>query len=116
MSMIKERKELAERIEVTLKEYMEAKFDAMDKAVSLAVVDIDRRLAELNNLRREVMTDRTSFLAMDVFNATLKEWSIWRESITNRLTVIETRSVTWTAALGIFFIIIQVVIFWLTHK
>jgi len=29
-------------------------------------------------------------------------WSIWREAISNRITVIETRSVTWTAALGMF--------------
>ncbi len=101
---------------VPLKEFIEARLNAMEKAVIIATTDMERRLDELNQLRKDVITDRSQFLSLEVFNATLKEWSMWRETTVNRITIMETRAVTWTAALGIFFIVLQLFLYWFIHK
>jgi len=79
------------------------------------------------NLRSEVTRDRDQLLKREVFEITVNEWShwrnvmtketsAWRELISGRLTVIETRSITWTASLGVVFMILQVVMFFFYHK
>ncbi len=114
--MIPEREELAHRVEVTLKEYIDVKFQALNDSVITAKSELDRRLADMNELRKEVLLDRRQFLNLEVFNATLKEWSMWRETTVNRITIMETRAVTWTAALGVFFIVLQLFLYWFVHK
>jgi hypothetical protein len=46
-----------------------ARIDGMDAAVVLKAAETDRRLAELNGLRAEVMTDRTQFVQKVVYDA-----------------------------------------------
>ena len=109
--------------ETNLTDLMNERFRSAAEAVTLAQVENERRLVGLNELRREVTNDRDQLLTRAVFDVTIKEWSMWREGLIKdiallqtRLTVIETRSITWTAALGIFFAAVQIVLFWITHK
>ncbi len=102
---------------------LEERFMSQKEAL-LVTADLAKEAKASANEWRGAMKDREStFLPREEFQAILKEWAQWREAtalrreaIANRLTVIETRSITWTAALGIFFIIVQIVMFWLFRK
>jgi DNA-binding PucR family transcriptional regulator len=120
---------------VALKEYLEKiihlRDEAADKAMRLYQAEIERRLQGLNELRREVTEDRSEFLKKDIFelsarelrlsvDAAQKENTAYRDridlrlgSIDKRLTAAETRMVTWITALGIFFVIVNIVIHFL---
>jgi len=110
--MIKERQEMV----VTLKEYINSKFDSLEKAVDLAHSNLDARLNTLNELRSEVLEDRHLFVTRELYDRLQSDV----DANTNRLTVIETRSVTWTAALGVVFVILQIgmaiFFYYLSHK
>ena len=109
---------------VALKEYVERilaeqclrnqiRADATDRALQIATRDLERRLGELNQLRSEVTSDRIQFVQRTIYEHHLNTTSEWREHVGKRLTVIETRSITWTAAISLFFLIVQVAMhFW----
>ncbi len=103
------------------------RFKALDKATESDRIELERRLADLNKLREDVVKDRIAFITKDTYAGTETARALWREtyevelkSISDRLLIIETRSVTWTAAMGIFFTglqaILGAVIYWLLHK
>jgi hypothetical protein len=73
---------------------------------------MSRRLEGLNQLRNEVITDRGAFMQREICNQSHREITAWREVVTKKLTVLETRSITWTAAVGIFFLILTLVMRW----
>jgi len=114
-------------MDVALKEYVEALIAAqereanlrisyMEKAVEVAKVDVARRLSELNQLRSEVTSDRSQFLQINLYEAHVKETNVWRESVSDRLTRIETRSMTWTAAIGLFFLVVNLALAYYYRK
>lgn len=81
----------------------EIKLEAMEQALKVTGRDVDRRLSELNQLRQEVTTDRIQFVQREPYQ-------VWRELVEKRLTTSETRAVTWTAAIALFFLIISIVL------
>jgi hypothetical protein len=105
---------------VPLKEYIEARFIAQKIAQGAYERDIERRLAELNQLRKEVVEDRGRLVTREMYDQTVREWQLWRDTTNTSITVIETRSVTWTSILGIFFTVVQigsgVLLYFLLHK
>lgn len=104
---------------VTLREYVEERFRSLDKALGISSLDLERRLAELNKLRQDVVTDRSLYVTEELYQSTERERQIWRELTNARLTIIETRSVTWTTAIGVLFTLIQIggmLIYWFAHK
>jgi hypothetical protein len=58
---------------VTLRQYLEKiielRFDAYDKATSRDRVTMETRLEKLNELRSEVMQDRSQYVRQDVFGS-----------------------------------------------
>ncbi len=112
---------------ISFRDYVEMRFKALEKATESDRVELERRLADLNKLRDDVVKDRVAFITKDTYSGTETARALWRDtyetelkSISDRLLVIETRSVTWTAALGVFFTGLQAgigaLIYWLTHK
>lgn len=112
---------------IPFRDYVEMRFQALEKATESDRIELERRLSDLNKLREDVVKDRFPFITKDTYSGTETARALWREtyetelkSISDRLLVIETRSVTWTAALGIFFTLWQAliggVIYWLSHK
>ncbi len=104
---------------VPLKAYIDTRFENQEKALVTAKSELDRRLKEMNEFRKENVEDRVLFLRSDRFEAILSEWNQWRNDHVNesngwrsradgRLTVIETRSITWTSILGVVFTLIQI--------
>ena len=109
---------------VTLKEFflklleeqtkrIDTRFDSLDKALTLSHEEMERRLQGLNQLREEVMSDRSQFALRERCEARHKDLQSWQDSVNSKLTTLETRSITWTAAVGIFFLIISVAMRWL---
>ena len=110
---------MPEEYQVTIKQYMESlfnnhkretdlQFEAMHKAVQLAREEDERRFHELNKLRDEVTTDREQFVTKLQFDPMMKERDAWREVISASVTEIKTRGNTWTVAIGLFFVVLQI--------
>lgn len=94
---------------------LDAKHQAMESAVRLAREEVGRRLGELNQLRSEVIDDRDQFVSKLQFEPMMRERDAWRESVTerintinDRITRIETKGNTWTVAIGLFFVLLQI--------
>ena len=89
---------------------LDLRFEALDKALELKSLEMERRLAGMNELREEVMKDRSQFVRSDMYDVASREF----RSVVNRVTIIETRIVAWTSALAVFFLIVQmgIKIFW----
>ncbi len=112
---------------IPFRDYVEMRFRALDKATESDRIELERRLADLNKLRDEVIKDRIAFITKDTYLGTETARALWRDTyetelkaIGDRILIIETRSVTWTAAMGIFFTLWQAliggIIYWLNHK
>ncbi len=112
---------------IPFRDYVEMRFKALEKMTESDRVELERRLSDLNKLRDDVIKDRVAFITKDTYTGTETARALWRDAyeaelkaISDRLLVIETRSVTWTAALGIFFTGLQAIIgagiYWLMHK
>ncbi len=112
---------------IPFRDYVEMRFKALEKATESDRIELERRLTDLNKLREDVIKDRIAFITKDTYTGTETARALWREtyetelkSISDRILVIETRSVTWTAALGIFFTglqgLIGAALYWLMHK
>ncbi len=108
---------------VSLKEFLEEKlvslsiqtnlrFDSLDKALTLAREEAREKYEHLNALRTEVTTDRGILVAKETCLKLHKDMTVWMGSVDKKLTVLETRSITWTAAVGIFFLVITLVMRW----
>ncbi len=112
---------------IPFRDYVEMRFLALEKATESDRIELERRLADLNKLRDDVVKDRIAFVSKDIYTGAETARTVWRDTydaelkaISDRILVIETRSVTWTAAMGIFFTGLQVaiggLIYWLSHK
>jgi hypothetical protein len=108
---------------ISLKEFLEEKlnslehqtnmrFDSLDKALNLAREDARVKYEHLNALRSEVTTDRGLLVKIDMCKQQHNDLGRWKEIIDKKLTILETRSITWTAAVGIFFVMITLVMRW----
>ena len=100
--------------DVTLREYIERILDEREKhgmlALELASREIERRLEALNELRSEVIKDRIMLVRVDTYDSKMKDLDAWRKRVDTAITKIDTRSTTWTAALAIAFIIVQLIL------
>ena len=97
---------------ITLREYIDIRFDSLDKALALSREEMNRRLEGLNQLRGEVITDRSQFMPRDKCDDKHAVFSDWQASVNKKLTVLETRSITWTASVGLFFLILNLAMRW----
>ena len=88
---------------------LDHQFNSAKEAVVVAKEENERRLEALNQLRKDVEKDRVEFVKVGVFYAKMDEV----EKLDKRVTIIETRQVTWTVAIGAFFVALQLILrFW----
>jgi hypothetical protein len=92
---------------------LEERLNGMDVALTEAKKDLERRLFGLNELRSEVIKDRERLVSQDIFHAQIERLNVLVSNLDRRSTIVETRSITWTTAIGIAFIILQLVIHFL---
>jgi hypothetical protein len=103
-------------IEALIKEkesYHKLHFRELQRALKLNKEQLDHRLQGLNELRKEVEKDRGEFIKRDAYELTKASNDKELEQLHTRLTIIETRSVTWSAALAVFIVVLQVVAWFL---
>lgn len=109
-------REYLERLLEERDRHTDARFLAADRAVELARSELARRLTELNQLREEVLSDRSRFVTQSVYDAEMRSREEWRQMVTERLATIESRSITWITALGVVGVVINILISWKMAK
>jgi hypothetical protein len=68
-----------------------ARLDGMDEAVKTKTTELDRRLAELNQLRAEVTLDRTQFVLRETYDDKIRDLDIWKEKVDSDRTILMTQ-------------------------
>lgn len=108
---------LCEEKHGNLEKLLEQRFIAMDRALVERTKELERRLEGLNELRSEVVRDRDQFVKREAYDMRsivvdkyVDEIRTSIQGITNRLTIIETRSVIWTSTIGIGFVVLQMIL------
>lgn len=98
-----------ERILAEHVRWADEKFSALDRALIIARDQDGKKFEQLNELRREVTTDRSLFVVRETYD-------IWRDTlmkelsnVEQRLSVVETRVNVWAAVLAVFMVIVQIV-------
>ena len=108
---------------------MKALFDAhmihIEKALILRTEELNKRLGQMNEFRKDVEKDREDFVRKDMFETRLDGFNRCHENIernmqlfkdfyqeaharlASRVTIIETRLITWAAAITAIFILAQ---------
>ena len=92
----------------SLDEMVKVQLNAIDKALVIKTAELERRLELLNELRNEVVSDRTQFVRREAYDIIVDTIQKSIRGVEKRITVIETRSVVWTAAIGVIFVIVQI--------
>ena len=95
---------------------VKARLDGMDRAIDVKTAELDRRLLLLNELRGDVVRDREQFVRRDAYTARAESIDKWVFTTEQRITAIETRSVVWMAAIGVFFALLQIAAHVLLHR
>lgn len=113
--------------QVTLREYVETIIREHEKrqalevkatvdALTLSRIELERRLEGLNELRQDVVKDRALFVRQDVFESKIKSMDTARQDLKEEVITIRTQIVTWMAAIGVFFILVQFGLNYFTRK
>jgi len=67
------------------------RIEGMDKAIVIKTIEMDRRLAEHNDLRKEVVTDRVQLVRRDRYRSDKINLEEWKDRVDNKLTELSTR-------------------------
>jgi len=94
---------------------MDIRLGSMDKALDLKSRDLENRLHTLNELRAEVIRDRMMFLTKETYDIKTQGYDVWCLGIDKKIVTIETKILTWTAALGVFFVLLQLFLHYFTN-
>ena len=76
-------------------------------------IAIDSKLVLLNKLQTEVAADRDQFIKSDIYMIKTASYDNFVSDTRDRITVIETRNITWTASIALFVIIMNFVMFFI---
>ena len=98
-------------------ELLNAKIEANDRnnSTRLAGMDIaleekekvlNHRLSELNELRRDVIEDRDTFIKKDTYETKMESV----DKMENRITVLETRLITVGGGIALFVVLLQLIL------
>jgi hypothetical protein len=101
-------KELLVAKDAAIEAETKVRHDGLDTALKVAKQELEGRLFNLNDLRKEVVEDRIRLIGKDTYFAHIDAERKSTEDILKRVTILETRSVTWSAAIMLFFIIVEV--------
>jgi len=96
-----------------LKELQRKEHEFIAIALDKQAGEYERRLHELNTNLRMILEERKQFFTRDGHDAFVTEYRIFRDKILSDITVIQTRTITWTAAVSVGFTILTFILhFW----
>jgi hypothetical protein len=96
---------------VSLREF-EQRLAAIDKATELQAKEYERRLSELNHAHAKAEERDELFLKKEVFEITLAEWRIWRDSVNSMASEAKGRAVMLSSVISIG---VGLIVFILSH-
>jgi uncharacterized protein YhaN len=99
-----------ERLWMEKDKLIDQRFQASADARLAAKEDTERRLEALNALRESVEKDRSQFVKGETYDVKTKYYDEWCRMMEARMTSVETKIVTWVAAVALFSVIIQIVL------
>ena len=102
------------------KELIDHRFDLRDEALSIQAKEYERRLVDLNHNLRMMLDDRQTFTARETFDVyvahhqtTVDTFRTQINDVQKEIGILNTRLVTWTAAIGAGFAILNIALhFW----
>lgn len=100
------REQLADRVEITLKDYIDLKITGLEHAIQTSKEDLERRLGDLNHLRQEVLRDRAMFVTRELHDRLQSDVS----TLQTALGTLTSKVSTWLTAVAAFYGIIQIVL------
>lgn len=106
---VSEREFLEAKI-AALEKLLDTKTAATEKALELQAREYERRLDKLNHDHENTKQIQMTYLPREMFDATVTAWQSWRDGVNKQLTTIQTRSITWTAAIGVFFMVVTILL------
>ena len=104
---------------------IDARLKAMDEALKLKAGELERRLEMMNRFREDIEKDRGEFVRKENFESAMAmatrcredreaamdlfkdSYNLAHSTLANRVTILETRIVTWTAAIAALFVLVQ---------
>ena len=89
------------------------KFEAIDAKMVATAKVLDSRLESLNHIKQQRQEDRGEFLRKDVYDAKTAVYDGWIITVEKRFSTAESKAATWTAAIGLFFLLVQVGLHWI---
>lgn len=95
------------------KELADVKFKSIKDKMADSSAVLEERLEGLNKLREDVTTDRNQFLRKEPYDAKTTTYDNWIITVEKRFSTSESRAATWTAAIGLFFLLVQIAMYWL---
>lgn len=91
------------------------RFELTAHALQLQALEVERRLTSLNHAHAQQVIESARVLPRELHDAFIKEYDTFRYDTTRQLQAVATRSATWTAAVGVLFILVSLIIrFWPT--
>ena len=108
--------DLRDHLEMLIREKQvqaELRFRAQHDALVIQTKELDKRLDSLNHAHEKAQTRDAEYVKDSEYKIKTTYYDEWCRGVDQKLTTLETRSMTWTAAIALFFVIIQIVIrFW----
>lgn len=84
------------------------RFDAADDALVHAEKVMDAKFHQVNNLREMVEENAKEYLRKDVYDAKTTRYDEWIEGVNRDITIMKTRSIIYTAALGLILVLVDI--------
>ena len=105
----------------TLREYLDQRFsyeraitdqrfELAEKALTMQAREYERRLEELNHAHTQAVSERLRVLPREIFEQFKHEYDLFRRTTETTLASITTRTLTWTAAVGLFVVLMSLAI------
>lgn len=79
-----------------------------EKHEAILATEVQRRLGELNHAHETAVKEQARTLPREMFDQWRNDFDKWKDGVNRELTTIRTRSMTWTVAVGVFFVIVQI--------
>jgi len=92
------------------RELVEQRFTAQEHALDLKSSEVERRLEGLNHAHAIAEAERTRVLSREMFDSFKVDYDAFKLETAKQLSAISTRSVTWTAAIGIIITVLTIAI------
>ena len=114
-------REQIERDRITAKEQLEQRLTYIENSNEAKHDDLEKKMTKLNELRQELVRDRSMFLLKEVYDKDEKVLTDWKTIIVKqitegiggvitRITATETRSLTWISVIGFLCVLASILI------